>query len=385
MICKKCNKEIPDDAILCCYCGYKIRRDKKKTRTANGTGYVFKRGSTWTVRVTTGWKELEGGKKTPIQSYKGGFKTRKEAQDYVSVLKNPQKQEKSFPTFEKLFEEWFEFYTSSRSLAKSTRDNYKTAYSHTESIRKMSIDKITKNDLQKILNDPTFSHRTKVNIQVTLSMVFEYGMDEYGLEKSPVNKLYLGENDSKPRPPITEDDLKIIESHFDDEPYAKYVYAMSYLGFRPSAFFGLKKSDYHDEDGVQYLVGGIKTEAGKNRSVTIPPKILPIIKERLEVEGTDILFPRYAYNRANKFIGYITMASNYFCAHVFKPMFKRIGINGDKTPYSTRHTYTNKLKNADGPDRDKADLVGHTNYDFTKKTYQSSDLKDRKRITDQMV
>ena len=53
MLCKKCNAEIPNDSAFCCYCGYKIRRERKKTRTANGSGYAFKRGKTWTVRVTT--------------------------------------------------------------------------------------------------------------------------------------------------------------------------------------------------------------------------------------------------------------------------------------------------------------------------------------------
>ena len=78
------------------------------------------------------------------------------------------------------------------------------------------------------------------------------------------------------------------------------------------------------------------------------------------------------------------MPTTYFAQSVFNPMMDRMGIK-DRVPYSTRHTYSNKLKDAKGADRDKADLIGHADYDFTKKVYQSSTLKDRKKITDQMT
>ena len=377
--CKKCGKALPDDASFCCYCGYKLHRERKKTRTANGTGYIFKRGNTWTVRVTTGWKELDNGKKTPIQSYKGGFKTKKEAQEYASILKNPEIPKKELPTYEKLFDEWNKFYTSSRKLAKSTMKGYSTAFYHMDAIKSLTIDSITPATIQNIFNEKGLSHRLKELIRSVLKMTFDYAINEYGLDRSPVRNIYMGENDSKQRPPLTDEDLELLKAHFDDERYAKYVYAMAYLGFRPTALFTLKKSDFHFEDGAYYLVGGIKTDAGKNRVVTVPPKIIPIIQERLAVEGTELLFPRYSYKG-----GFQEMNESYFSQKVFKPMIKRIGISEDKVPYSTRHTYSNKIKNASGADRDKADLMGHTDYKFTQKNYQTSSIKDRKKITDQL-
>lgn len=377
--CKKCNRNLPDEAIYCCYCGYKIRRERKKTRTANGSGYAFKRGQTWTVRVTTGWKELPDGKKTPVQSYKGGFKSKKEALAYVSILKSPVEEKKPMPTYEELYNEWFKFYTGSRSLAESTTRGYKTGFSHLDSIKPLQIDIITPSVIQSIFNEEGLRHRVKELIKSVLRMTFDYAVDEYGLDKSPVRNVYLGENDSKPRPPLTNEELELIKKHFDDEPYAKYVYAMAYLGFRPTAFFNLKKSDYHFEDNIHYLVGGIKSEAGREREVTIPPKILPIIKERLTVEGTDLIFPRYSRKGVP-----MLMTDDYFSQHIFRPMADRLGFPKDKVPYSARHSYSNKIKNAAGPERDKADLMGHTDYKFTQKKYQTSTLKERNKITDQL-
>jgi integrase len=52
-------------------------------------------------------------------------------------------------------------------------------------------------------------------------------------------------------------------------------------------------------------------------------------------------------------------------------------------PYSCRHTFSNMLKNAAGADKDKAALMGHADYETTKRLYQSAELENLQRITDQ--
>ena len=60
---------------------------------------------------------------------------------------------------------------------------------------------------------------------------------------------------------------------------------------------------------------------------------------------------------------------------------ENLGITG-RVPYSARHTYADKLQHAKGDDRDKAALIGHTDYNFTRSQYQSSPLEDLKAVTD---
>jgi integrase len=45
-------------------------------------------------------------------------------------------------------------------------------------------------------------------------------------------------------------------------------------------------------------------------------------------------------------------------------------------PYSCRHTFANLLKNVEGADKDKASLIGHTDYAFTQQRYQSAELEN---------
>ena len=70
------------------------------------------------------------------------------------------------------------------------------------------------------------------------------------------------------------------------------------------------------------------------------------------------------------------MHHSYFREHVFKPMMSRLGIAEGKVPYAARHTYSDKLKHADGDDKTKAGLMGHTDYAFTRSHYQSTDMDD---------
>ena len=157
---------------------------------------------------------------------------------------------------------------------------------------------------------------------------------------------------------------------------------MCYLGFRPGEFLKLKKTDFHKENGISYLIGGSKTDAGRDRRVPVPSAIREIITNRLNVIGTDYLFPRTATNRKGEFIGYKEMSDAYFRESIFKPLMEKLGIAEGKVPYCARHTYSDKLKNASGDDKAKAEIFGHTDYNFTRKRYQSTDLKDIKKVAD---
>ena len=50
-----------------------------------------------------------------------------------------------------------------------------------------------------------------------------------------------------------------------------------------------------------------------------------------------------------------------------------------------KHTYSDKLKNAAGDDMAKAALMGHTNYDFTKKKYQSTSIEDLQAVVNSIT
>lgn len=344
----------------------------------NGTGYIYKRGSTWTARVVDHYEHREG-KLCPVYKTKGGFKTKRDAINYIPTLYATARIEHKPQTFAEDFARWRDMYEG--RISEKTMEGYKGAFKHLAPVHHITVDKISAVNLQECLDNCKAGKRTRELMKVTANMVFKFAQDDDQINRNPAANLYTGDGETKHYEPLTEEQLEKIEK--SGLPYAEYIVAMCYLGHRPSEFFGFKKSDYHVENDVPFIAGGVKTTAGKTRTVTIPPKVLPIIQARLAVEGTDLLFPRYNKNRKGEPTGFSQMPERYFNKFVWKPIMDALGIVG-KVPYAARHTYANKIKRATGDEKDKAELMGHASYETTRKHYQTTTLNEQKAITDQI-
>lgn len=349
---------------------------KRKTR-GNGQGCAYRRGSSWTAQIVVGWHTGEDGNVWPIKRRKGGFSTKREALEYCLQLRDVSAP-KARPTLQEVFDLWRAAYAP--RVKPETMVCYDSAYKHFARLRDRRIAEITANDLQSCLDACPAGHRTHQNMKVTAGLIWAYALDSDLVLKDVTKNLYIGRGASVQREPLTEAEVEVIRAAIPSEPYAEYVYALCYLGFRPGEFLALKKSDYHEEGGVAYLVGGSKTEAGRGRRVPVPACIADIIARRLNTDGTEYLFPMRVLSRSGEFRGYKVMSDEYFRSYVFKPLMSRLGIASGKVPYSARHTYADKLKSIDGSDRAKAALMGHTDYAFTQRRYQSTELEDLEQI-----
>ena len=366
MICPKCGRDIPDDAVLCCYCGRRFVVDRTRKKRGNGEGNAYKRGNTWTVRISSGSVTDENGKMHRKRPTKGGFKTRADALAYAETLK---KGPFSVPdiSMENLFKKWEEQYQ--KRVCDSTMTGYRTAFKHFSDIAYRPISSIRPAELQAQIDACKQGKRTKQVMKVVAGLLWKFAMDNDLAEKNAAANLYTGNDATSSHEPFNDLEMKKIRKAVETEPYADYVLVLCYTGFRPGEMLELKKDAVDLKKG--YIVGGGKTEAGTNRIVTIPPAIREIIQRQIDNES-EYLFP-------NKKTG-TKMSHGYFRNSCFFPLMEKLDITG-KVPYSCRHTYSNLIKNAPGDTGDKARLMGHTDYTFTQERYQSSSLKDLKKIT----
>ena len=128
MKCRKCRAEIPDGSRYCLRCGVPQQVNQATKSRGNGTGSVFKRGGTWTaVRVlgyTSEEVEIDGQKRKKLHKTtrsKGGFRTKKEALEYLPQLGMPVR--KKAPTWAALYDAW----KPTHRAGKSTMDCYAAA------------------------------------------------------------------------------------------------------------------------------------------------------------------------------------------------------------------------------------------------------------------
>ena len=352
----------------------KKRRSKKR---GNGQGSVYKRGDSFVAQVIVGWrKPSKGGRLIPVKRTKGGFTSRKDASNYIAQLYAASARPARL-TLQQLYDEWEPYY--SPRVGKSCMDNYKYAFKHFSPLHNIYMDLITAADLQKCMDDCPSGKRTHENMRCTAGLLWAYALDLELVDRDITNNLYTGKGKTVKRQPITEQELEVIRQAIGKEPYADYVYAQCFLGFRPGEFLALTKNDIYIENGQLFLIGGSKTDAGTDRLVPVPDAIRNIVRQRLRVSGTDHLFPRQLIVK-NLPAGWKPMTHDYYNKHIFKPLMQRLGIAEGKTPYCARHTYADKLKKAAGDDADKAAIMGHTDYAFTQHAYQSTSADDLKLI-----
>lgn len=345
------------------------RRTKAR---ANGTGTAYKRGNTWTAVVVDDWKPSpDGTHKIPVYKTKGGFRTRRDALNYCPALRD-EKKISSEPKLSDVYARWEPVHARRvKSMA-----NYKAAYGHFKPLHNKNVKDITPAELQACMDACTAGKRTRQVMKVVAGLLWGFAMDSGWIRQDITENLYTGKGKSVQRDPLTESEIETIRKAISSYRYADYIYCLCYLGFRPGEFLSLRKDHYRIVDGIEVLINGSKTDAGKDRVVIVPPQITDIVRSRLYVPGTDLLFPQYQFDRKKeKLLCFKQMTDAYFRESVFKPMMSALGIEG-KVPYSARHSYSDKLKRAEGTDKAKAGLMGHTDYAFTRAHYQSADLDD---------
>ena len=158
MICPRCNRQIPDDAMLCCYCGRTIVRKApaRAHQRGNGTGTAYRRGKAWRAVVTVGWTVDESGARRQIRRTKDGFKTKAEALEYCSILKTGRPEgESRVPTLA----EYWSVYESGEleKLSHSKQTAYRIAWKKLASIMYRPVNLLTVADLRQVVsqNAPT--------------------------------------------------------------------------------------------------------------------------------------------------------------------------------------------------------------------------------------
>ena len=385
MNCAKCGRSFQDDAVFCPYCGKKqgnFPRKKKAKQRGNGQGtaYLAPNGKTWIAHAVV----YNPNRK---QKKKSGFPSKTAALSYCAIMRNEllsNEPVRNPKTLKQIYEEWEPWY---EPRVKSM-SGYKAAFAKFSTLHDRLIDTITAGELQQCMDACDKGKRTHQMMKVTSGLLWGYAFDRKYVERKITENLYTGKGQSKKREALTEDEVEAIRKAIGTCRYAEYIYCLCFLGFRPGEMLELRKDQLHHDEkkDIWYLVEGKKTDAGRNRIVTISPKILPIILDRSYVPGTDLLFPLYEFTRHEDeskrvFKRFKPMTDSYLRESIFKPMMTSLGLSEGKVPYSARHTFTNKLKNAAGNDIDKAALAGHSDYTFTQTKYQSTDLTERDKIT----
>jgi len=332
----------------------------------------------WRAVKVVGYYIGEDGKKHKKAPSRSDFATKREAVDYLPLLgKDPQKKELQNITFKALYDKWLP--THEDAVSKSTINCYKAAVKYFEPVWFLPIRDIDVDDLQECVDACEQGKRTRRNMKTVCGLVYKHGIPRNCIPENLnlAEFLRVGDGETVHKRGFTDAEIKLIKEACGVVEYADYIYCLIYLGFRPGEFLTLDVSRY-DRKG-KYIVGGAKTEAGKDRCVTISPKIQPIINDLIKDRISGALFPDKATGAP--------LPLRRFREDCFYPALEAAGIEKPKekrlTPHSCRHTFATLMKNVKASDKDKLKLIGHTSEEMLR-YYQDVSVEDLRKITSQI-
>lgn len=250
---------------------------KQQFRHENGFGSIVKlsgkRRKPYAVRITVGWKD---GKQ--LRKYLGYYES--EAKALIALAdyhKDGFNIDMSKLSFKEVFDEWFKT-QEKRNLSKSVLATHKMAYSRLGEIANVPIKNVKAATLQKWFESIDLKPASKNKVKNTISMVFDYAMQNDIVTKNYAKFINMDEKIEKTGKIYTDEEIKALWEHKDDEN-ARILLILIYTGLRIGELLKISKDDiYFDK---QYMIGGSKTEAGRDRIIPLHAKIIPLVEEQL--------------------------------------------------------------------------------------------------------
>ena len=321
--CIKCFTELPDGALFCPFCGKRQEQGhRQNARRGNGTGSVCKRGKVWEAAVVLGYK-IENGKSVAIRRSKRGFKTKKEATDYLPILR--QEKCRKTPTLNDL---WYRFRNSRQfeGLSDSRKQKYDIVWRKIEQESFSRIDQLTVSDLQRIVDDHAKTYYPARDVRDLISKLYQLAMQDQFVSINLTEYIELPPVNAKEREPFSKEDVtRLWEDYAAGNWWTGYILLMIYSGMMPGELLCARK-DQIDWQGKQIAGAGIKTKERKQTPIVLADVIIPVLSDLCDhTQGEKII----AINKDNFYAKYYEVLERAGC--------KRL------TPYSCRHTTATEL------------------------------------------
>ncbi len=346
MLCVKCKKDIEENSIYCKWCGWKQAKaysGKKTKQRGNGQGSVYKLpNGKYRAVVVLGY-EMREGKARPITRTRSDFTKIKDAVAYLPELRKEIIKRKTAT-----LDELHEIFTETKKynkLSNSQKKKLGLAWKRLSDISFFDINNLSLEKMQEVIDSQTSTYYPARDMKVILNHLYTIAIKHGYTEKNPTKYIELPENEKTEKDAWHPDEVKLFWDDYNSgNDFTGYILIMIYAGLRYGEL-GVLKENIHLEE--RYMIGGIKTEAGINRTIPIKKclvpilsKIYPQIKEKLWERSQDVFYDNY----------WKTVA--------------RLGVR-ELSPHCCRHTYFTEMAKAGVQPGIITAAGGHKNYQTT--------------------
>ena len=302
----------------------------------NGYGSVVKlsgkRRKPYAVRISI--FDDVGGVKVRRRKYLEYFSNQKEALAYLAdynkgLAVTEHTNYTDLLTFEDLFNKWIEWrWSFKKHPGPAALKCYKSAFKLYAPLHDRKVVTLRASDLQDCLTAArSKSASTISHMGVIVRGMWKYAISNEYLDRDITTGLVF--EFTAPETPkhtrFSDEEVSLLWKSLGKVPDVDLVLIYIYTGMRCSELLEMRTENIHL--GERYMVGGMKTAAGKDRIIPIHDAILPLIAERMKSSGEYFLrsprLPKYS--------------GTNFRITVFADVMNTLGF--DHLPHDCRYTF----------------------------------------------
>lgn len=330
----------------------KYERKTRKLRYPNGYGSVHllsnpeKRRNPYIVQVPAGKKSYQTKDGTIKSQYIYTtlcyVKTWEEGDQILRDYNNRKKYGEGciltkYATFDEIHSIVLPRYTKDRSLSLITA--YKAAYKHLSKLYDIPINEIKSANIQAIFDylreSKGLGSKTVSNMKHICNQIFSYAYENDLVDKNYAGFLKIGAVDKpKEKKIFTREQIELLFQN-DNDPIVNTVLIYIFTGMRISELLLVKRVDVHIKE--RYLIGGLKTKAGRNRIIPIHHYIENYIKYWYSKETEYLITDEQGmpYNKSTYRLKFMKVMeqfnikgiTNHCCRHTLSTMFDNANVN----------------------------------------------------------
>ena len=401
--CPECELQVSDKALSCPHCGFPLKEENKikRTRTKakrkklpNGFGQITELKNRnlrkpFRAMITVG-KNDKGKPIVKMLKPEGFFSTYNEA--YAALMeynKNPYDLESDL-TVGELYEKWTESYFEKASSA--YQRTVTSAWAYCEPIKNMRVKDIRARHLKGCMEDGYRiefrgknkgekiypSAGTKTRMKSLFNLMFDYAVEFEIIDKNYARTFEISdglldevEKNKTPHIVFTQEEIDTLWGNIDKVKFTDWIIIQMYMGWRPQELATIKLADVDLDNWT--ITGGMKTEAGKQRTVPIHSKIKQYVKNNYDFAKS--INSEYLLNdKGQTHCGKWSITYDKYAAR-FDKVMKALNMNPDHRPHDPRKTFVTKAKKAGVDEYAIKALIGHKQSDITESAYTERDIE----------
>lgn len=392
--CPECALQVSDKALSCPHCGYPLKpesnklrkpRASKRKRLPNGFGQITEiKGRSlrkpFRAMVTIG-KTPEGKPICKLLKPQAYFSTYNEA--YSALMeynKNPFDLAQEM-TVESLYARWSEAHYKKISRA----NVYKSAWKYCSSVYNVHVRELRARHIRYCMYEGTVIGRdgehtasdvTRRAIKSLFDLMLDYAVEYELTDKNYSRTIKCEAPQKNPEAHIcfSDEELQTLWNNVGKTSGVDLILIQCYTGLRPQELGNIRLSDVHIDE--QYMVGGMKTEAGRQRIIPIHHSILNFIKAYYNTSSD--MASEYLFNVSTvteKKTVAVGKLSYRRYAFIFAQVAKELNLNQAHRPHDGRVQFATMAKKYKMDEFAIKHIMGHQISDITEAVYTKRDPK----------